>query len=47
MEFVESILVSSFDIIFILSELSVDGIGYVAWLVYAAVTFDILSFTYR
>jgi hypothetical protein len=37
MEFIESIVVSSFDILFILSELTVDGIGYAAWLVYAMV----------
>ena len=37
MEFIESIVVSSFDILFILSELTVDGIGYAAWLVYALV----------
>lgn len=37
MEFVESIVMSSFDIFFILSELTVDGIGYAAWLVYVLV----------
>jgi hypothetical protein len=37
MEFVESIVVSSFDIIWIVSELMVDGIGYAAWVVFALV----------
>lgn len=37
MEFLGYILVSTFDIIVILSELAVDGIGYAAWLVYTLV----------
>ena len=44
MEFVESIVVSSFDILFILSQLTVDGIGYAAWLVYALVRHNFFSF---
>lgn len=37
MEFFGYVLVSAFDIIAILSELAVDGIGYTAWLVYTLV----------
>lgn len=37
MEFIESIVVFSFDILFILSELTVDSIGYAGWLLYALV----------
>jgi len=37
MEFVGSIMVWSFDLIFILGELGVEGIGYAGWVVYALV----------
>ena len=46
MEFIESIVVSSFDIIFILSELTVDGIGYAAWLLYVLVSHKFFFFTF-
>jgi hypothetical protein len=46
MEFVESVVMSSFDIIIILSELSVDGIGYAASLVYALVRHNIFFFDF-
>lgn len=37
MEFAEVLVISSFDIIWIVSELIVDGIGYAAWLAFALV----------
>ena len=37
MDLLEAIVMSSFDILCIVSEISVDGVGYVAWLVYALV----------
>ena len=37
MEFLGSIVVWSFDLLFILGELAVEGIGYAGWVVYALV----------
>jgi len=37
MEFVGSMVVWTFDLIFILGELAVEGIGYAGWVVYALV----------
>jgi len=37
MDFVEVFVVSSFDIVFIVGALAVDGIGYAAWIIYAMV----------
>jgi len=37
MDFVAAIVVSVFDLVFIVGELTVDGVGYVAWIVYALV----------
>jgi len=37
MDFVAAIVVSAFDLVFIVGELTVDGVGYVAWIVYALV----------
>jgi hypothetical protein len=37
MDFLQVMVVSSFDIVFILGELAVEGVGYAAWVVYIVV----------
>lgn len=46
MDFIQVMVVSTFDILFIVVALTVDGIGYAAWLICAAVylTFFLLLF---
>ena len=39
MEFVEVIVLSSFDLIWILSTLTVDGAGYIGWVVFVLVQY--------
>jgi hypothetical protein len=38
MDFIQVMVVSTFDILFIVVALTVDGIGYAAWLICAAVS---------
>ena len=40
MDFLEVMIVSSFDIVFILGELAVEGVGYAAWVVYTVASFE-------
>jgi hypothetical protein len=42
MEFVEGIVVSTFDLIFIAVELAIETVGYVAWIFYILVFFSSL-----
>jgi hypothetical protein len=42
MDFIQVMVVSTFDILFIVVALMVDGIGYAAWLICAAVSHNIL-----
>jgi hypothetical protein len=37
MDFLQVMVVSSFDIVLILGELAVEGVGYAAWIVYTVV----------
>ena len=41
MDFLEVMIVSSFDIVFIMGELAVEGVGYAAWMVYTVVSWKI------